>query len=37
MNNTLDTSAGTTVSGMSGGIVMAVSVKSVIMAITFGL
>jgi hypothetical protein len=36
MNNTLDTGAVTTVSGMIGGIVKAVSVKPVMMAITFG-
>ncbi len=37
MNNKLDTGAVTTVSGMIGGIVKAVSVKPVMMAITFGL
>ena len=36
MNNSLDTGAVTTVSGMNGGIVKAVSVKPVMMAITFG-
>jgi hypothetical protein len=36
MNNTLDTGAVTTVLGMIGGIVKAVSVKPVMMAITFG-
>jgi hypothetical protein len=36
MNNTLDTCAVTNVSGMIGGIVKAVSVKPVMMAITFG-
>jgi hypothetical protein len=36
MNNTLDTGAVTTVSGMIGGIEKAVSVKPVMMAITFG-
>ena len=36
MNNSLDTGAVTTVSGMIGGIVKAVSVKPVMMAITFG-
>jgi hypothetical protein len=36
MSNSLDTGAVTTVSGMIGGIVKAVSVKPVMMAITFG-
>jgi hypothetical protein len=36
MNNSLDTGAVTTVSGMIGGILKAVSVKPVMMAITFG-
>lgn len=36
MNNSFDTGAVTTVSGMIGGIVKAVSVKPVMMAITFG-
>ena len=36
MNNSLDTGAVTTVSGMIGGILKAVSVKPVTMAFTFG-
>lgn len=36
MNDSFDTVAVTTVSGMIGGIVKAVSVKPVMMAITFG-